>query len=85
MPSHRYDQSRLVSPSHLKRILHTHDLSSQEFVEFKPESLSQLIGAVRAYKRGTRSADEAGEHVQMKMAKRGKNPAVTYLGFALKQ
>jgi 2-polyprenyl-6-hydroxyphenyl methylase/3-demethylubiquinone-9 3-methyltransferase len=85
MPQHRYDQSRLVPPWNLKRIMHAHDFDNHEFVEFKPESLSQLIGAVRAYKQGTINADEAGERVHMKMAKRGDKPAVTYLGFGLKQ
>ncbi|WP_165423170.1 class I SAM-dependent methyltransferase [Ktedonosporobacter rubrisoli] len=85
MPPHRYDQSRLVAPPNLKRIMHAHGLANQECVAFKPRSLSQLIGAVRAYKRGSINADEAGERVQMKMAKRGEKPAVTYLGFGLKQ
>lgn len=85
MPKHRYDQSRLVPPWNLKRIMLSHGLDNHEFVEFKPKSLSQLISAVRAYKQGTITADETGERVQMKMAKRGEKPAVTYLGFGLKQ
>jgi len=85
MPPHRYDQSRLITPQHISKIMQAHDLDNQHIVEFKPERLSQLIGAVRAYKRGRISADEVGARVHMKLAKQDKNPAVTYLGYGIKR
>ncbi|WP_161975368.1 class I SAM-dependent methyltransferase [Tengunoibacter tsumagoiensis] len=85
MPPHRYSPHRLVPPRKLKHLMHKYELDNQECVEFKPESLSQLLGAVRAYKQGMLNADEAGKRVQMKVGKRGEKPAVTYLGYGFKQ
>jgi 2-polyprenyl-6-hydroxyphenyl methylase / 3-demethylubiquinone-9 3-methyltransferase len=84
MPRHRYAWDRLRPPAELAATLADNGLRNQDVRGFLPASPLRLVRAMLRARRGAIDDAELADLAGMHLAPEGKQPPVTYLGFAVK-